>query len=168
MFGRDRKHPLDSQPMELINDVRLLFGIGFVDREEERAASLAQQANQFQVGASKRGAAVNDHNDGGGFVERDTSLAEDLRRNEIFVFRQNPTSVDNANAAAAPLRIAVEAVARDPWLVANDSAARSDDAVEQRGFAYIRSAHDGQRRYAGCGGGESAGRVVCGLGQNEA
>jgi hypothetical protein len=47
---------------------------------------------------------------------------------------------------AAPLGFAVEAVARNAGLVADDGAARSDDAVEERRFAHIRAADDGEER----------------------
>src|ERR1039458_4039347 len=167
VLGRNGEHLFNPQPMKLVNDVRLLFGVGFVDREKERTSGLAQQANQFEIGAREFGAAVNHHDDRGGLIERYSRLAEDFRRDEVFFFWEDAASIDNADAPAAPLRIAVKPVAGDAGLVANDGAARANDAVEQRGLAYVRSAHDGQRRNAGCGGGESAGRVVRRLSQNE-
>ena len=44
-----------------------------------------------------------------------------------------------------PFGFAIEAVARDARLVADDGAARADQPVEQRGLADVRSADDGQR-----------------------
>ncbi len=161
------KHPLDSETMKLVHDARLFFSIGLVDGEKQRTIRLAQQANQFKIGRGDFRAAVDHHHNGGGFFERDPRLTENFRRNEVFVFRNNSARIDNADAASTPLRVAVEPVARDAGFVAHDGAPRAHDAIEQRGLAYVGSAHDGKRRNAGCGGGESAGRVVSGLGQSE-
>ena len=64
--------------MELINDRRLLFRVGLVDREEERTSGLAQQADQFKIGPGKRGAAVDHHDDRCSFIKRNPGLAEDF------------------------------------------------------------------------------------------
>src|SRR5271169_1206116 len=123
--------------MKLIHDVRLLFGIRFVDREEERTSGLPQQANQFKIRPGKLCTAVNHHNDGGRFIEGNSGLPEDFRRDEVFVFGKNSAGVDNAEVSPPPLSVAVEAIARDAGFVANDGAPRTDDAVEQRGLAYV-------------------------------
>ena len=47
--------------------------------------------------------------------------------------------------AARPLDLAVEAVAGDAGLVADNGAPRTDQPVEQRGLADVRTADDGQR-----------------------
>ena len=140
--------------MEVVDEGRLLVAVDFVDREEERAVGFAQQAGEFEVGAGEFGASVDDHDDGGGFVEGDAGLAVNFRRDEIFVFGQDAAGVDDAELAAFPLGVAVEAVAGDAGFVADDGAARAHDAVEERGLAYVGAAHDGERGNAGGGGGE--------------
>jgi hypothetical protein len=64
--------------------------------------------------------------------------------------------------SATPLRVAVKTVARDAGLVADNGAPRTHDPVEQRGLADVGPAHDGNCGNAGCGGGDSTGRIVVG------
>ena len=54
---------------------------------------------------------------------------------------------------AAPLGVAVEAVAGDAGLVADNGAAGSDNAVEEGGLADIGASHDGEGGDASGGGG---------------
>ena len=144
----------------------MFFAVDFVDGQEERAIGFAEQAGEFEVGAGEFGASVDDHDDGGGFVERDAGLAEDFRGDEIFFFGEDAAGVDDAQVAAFPFGVAVEAVAGDAGFVADDGAARAYDAVEERGLADVGAAHDGDGGDAGGGGGEGAGRVVGGLSQD--
>ena len=104
-------------------------------------------------GGGQFGAAIHHHDDGVGFLQRDFRLAEDFRRDEIFVFGKDAAGVDDAQVASAPLRLAVEAVARDAGFVADNGAPRSDQAVEQRGFAHVGAAHDGDGGMRGSGRG---------------
>jgi hypothetical protein len=107
VFRGNREHPLDPQTMEFVNDACLLFGVSFVDREKERTPGLPQQADQFKVRTGERGTAIHDHNDGGRFVERNPSLAKNLRWDEIFFFGKNAAGVDDADAASTPLGVTI-------------------------------------------------------------
>ena len=129
--------------MKVVDQRGLLVAVDFVDGEEERAVGLAEQANEFEVGTGKFAASVDNHDDGGGFVERDAGLAINLGGDEIFFFGENASGVDDAQVAAFPLRVAVEAVASDAGLVADDGAARAYDAVKERGLANVGAADDG-------------------------
>ena len=93
---------------------------------------------------------------GVGFFERDPGLAKNFRRNEIFVFGKDAAGVDDAQLASAPFRFAVEAVARDAGLVADNGAPRAHQPIEQRGFADVGAAHDGDRGNAGVAAGEGS------------
>ena len=167
VLSGDGEHLLDAEAVKIVDQRRLLFAVDFVDCEEKRPVGLAQQADQFEVGAGEFGASVDHHDDGGGFVERDARLTVDFGRDQVFLFGQNAAGVDDAQMAAAPLGVAVEAVAGDAGFVADNGAARAHDAVEERGLADIGAAHDGDRGDAGGGGGESAGRIVSRLRQNQ-
>ena len=152
--------------MKIVDQRGLFFAVDLVDGQEERAVSLAQQAHQFEVGTGELGASVDHHDDGRGLIERDASLAVDFRGDQIFFFRKNAARVDDAQPAAFPFGVAVEAVAGDAGFVADNGAARAYDAIEERGLAYVGASHDGDCGNAGGGAGESAGRVVGGLGQS--
>jgi hypothetical protein len=91
-----------------------------------------QQACKFKVRSGEFAASVDDHDDGCSFVKRDAGLAENFRRDEVFIFGKNASGVDDAESMALPFGLAVEAVARNAGLVADNRAPRSDDTVEKR------------------------------------
>ncbi len=104
----------------------MLVAVDFVDGQEERFAGLAQAADEFEVGGGEFGAAVDHEHDGGSFVERDAGLAENLCRDEFFVFGDDAAGVDYAEGVPAPFGVAIETVAGDAGLVPDDGAARPD------------------------------------------
>ena len=96
-------------------------------------------------------AAVHHHDDGVGFLQSDLGLAKNFRRNEVFVFGENAAGIHDAQMASAPFGLAVEPVARDAGFVADNGAPRADQPVEERGFADVGAAHDGDGGHAGSG-----------------
>ena len=95
-------------------------------------------------GRGELAAPVDDQDDGLGFFEGDAGLAEDFRGDEGFVIGDDAAGVDEARGTAVPLDLAVDAVAGDAGLVADDGAARLGEAVEKGGFAHIGASHDGE------------------------
>ena len=65
--------------------------------------------------------------------------------NQRLVVGNDAAGIDHAQHLARPFGFAVEAVAGDAGLVADDGAARSDQPVEQRRFADVGAADDGER-----------------------
>ena len=57
--------------------------------------------------------------------------------------------VDDREAAAEPLGLVGDAVARDAGGVFDDGLAAAEDAVDERGLADVRAAHDGEHRQRG-------------------
>src|SRR5581483_11204128 len=102
-----------------------------------------QEAGEIHVGRGQFGANVDHENNRLRFVQGDLSLAIDLRRNERDVIGNDAAGVDDAEVASAPLGFAVEAVAGDAGLIADDGAAASNDAVEERGLADVGASDDG-------------------------
>ena len=117
--------------------------IHFVDGQEERLAGAGEQARKFAIGTSDLGAGVNDHDDGGGFFKGDFGLTKDFGGDEIFVVRNDAAGVDDTELVAAPFGFCVETVAGDTGLVADDGAAGSGEAIEERGFADVGASDDG-------------------------
>src|SRR5258708_32856678 len=153
--------------MKFVDNGRLFFAVSLVDRKKERASGFTQKLHEFNIRCRDFRPAIDHHNDRGRLVKRDPRLAKDFRREESILFRKDSAGVDNADAPPAPFGISVQTIARDSRLITNDGTARADDPVEQRGLAYVGSAHDGERRNARCRGGESASRVVGRLGQSK-
>ena len=125
------------------------FGVHLVDGEEDGLAAAEEEAGEFEVGRGELGAAVDDHDDGVGFFERDLGLAEDFGGDEGVVVGDDAAGVDDAGVAAHPLDLAVDAVAGDAGLVADDGAAGAGEAVEEGGLADVGAAADGDQREGG-------------------
>lgn len=145
VLGGDRKDAADAEPMKVIGQADLFVRINFIGRKEQRLSSADEQAGQFEIGGGGFGPGVDDHDHGNRFLKRNFRLPENLRGDEILFFGNNAAGVDDAEVASAPVGLAIEAIASDAGLVANDGAARPDQPVEQRGFSDVRAADDGDK-----------------------
>ena len=115
---------LNPQAAELLGvRLRCLVGVDLVDGEEERLAGAQEQAREVDVGRGELGAAIDDHDDDLRFFERDPGLAEDFGGDELRIVRDDAAGIDDAEVTARPLGFAVDAVAGDARLVADDGAA---------------------------------------------
>ena len=124
--------------------------VDFVHRQADRLAQLAQQLGEVAVGAGDLGAAVDQEDDVNGLVERHPRLLKHLDGDVLGVPGDDAAGVDHLEAAAVVLGQTVNAVPRDAGLVADNGAPLARDRVEQRGFPYIRPAHDDHRGQALC------------------
>lgn len=98
--------------------------------------------SEFEVRGGEFSAPVHDHDDDGGFVERDARLTKNFCGDEIFFLRQDAAGIDDAKVAAAPFSVSIETIARNTRFVADNSATRANDTIEERGFADVRAAYD--------------------------
>src|SRR6202451_2701989 len=130
MLSRNGKHLPDPKPMKIIHQRRLPVRIGFVHREKNRTAGLPQQSGEFNIWRGEFRTSITYQNDRSAFIQRDSRLAENLRRNEILFLGQDSARINDAQLATPPFGIAVQAVASDAGFIANDGAARAHDAVE--------------------------------------
>jgi len=142
VFGGDRKHFSDPEAMKFVNQSLLFLGIDLVDREEKRLAAANQLTGEVDIGGGQFGASIHDHDDGVCFFERDLGLAINLCWHEIFFFGDNTASINHAQAAAPPFALSIETVAGDAGLVADNGASRTDDSIEERGFADVGTSDD--------------------------
>ena len=144
-LGGDGQQLLDAEAAKLLRVGLDVGRVHFVDRQQQRLAHANQLARQFDVGCGQFGAAIDHHHDGVGLLQRDLGLAENLGGDQRFVFGNDAAGIDHAQRPARPFGFAVETVAGDAGLVADDGAARSDEAVEERRFADVGAADNGQR-----------------------
>ena len=94
------------------------------------------------IGGGEFGAAVDDHDDRVGFVESEAGLAEDFRGNLCIVVGDDAAGIDRRGRCGPASDFAVDAVAGDAGLVADDGAARAGEAIEEGGFADVGASHD--------------------------
>ena len=90
---------------------------------------------------------VDDENDGARGFDGDFDLFERGFDNHVIGFfaaqQADAAGVHERERFSVPLGLGADAVARDAGLVVDNRNAFFDDAVEQRGFADIRAADDG-------------------------
>jgi len=86
----------------------LLLGVSLIHPEEDGRPVLRSSRTSSRSGRDF-GAPVNHHNNRAASSTH-PSLTKKSPRNEILVFRDNSAGVDDADAASAPLRIAVKPV----------------------------------------------------------
>ena len=146
VFGGDGEDGLEAEAAVVFGLSDELFGVDLVDGEHDGLAAAQQMPGEVEVGRGEFGAAVDDHDDDFGFVERDAGLAVDLGGNEGFVVGDDAAGVDDAGDAAVPADLAIDAVAGDAGLVADDRAAGLGELVEEGGFADVGASADGEER----------------------
>ena len=78
-----------------------------------------------------------------GRVNGDLCLITHLRQNNIVRFGLDTARIDQHQLTASPFGFTVNTVAGDAGGILDDGAALSDQTVEQRTFAHVRSADDG-------------------------
>ena len=132
MFGGDGEDVAESEAAEVFGGGDEGDGVDLVDGEEDGLAAAQEETGESDVGRGKLGAAVDDHDDDGGFGERGAGLAEDFGGDEVGVVGDDATGVDQAGGGGLPLDEAVDAVAGDAGFVADDGAARTGQAIEER------------------------------------
>ena len=162
VFGGDGEDVAEAEAAEVFGGGSEGDGVDLVDGEEDGLAAAQKETGEGDVGRGELGAAVDDHNDDGGFGEGGAGLEEDFGGDEFGVVGDDAAGVDQAGGGGLPLDEAVDAVAGDSGLVADDGAARTGEAIEERRLADVGAAADGdewERAGGGRVGGESrAGR----------
>jgi hypothetical protein len=68
---------------------------------------------------------------------------EDLNWNFSLLAGYDASGINDFERSSIPRGTAIDTISSDAWLVCNDRTALPDDAVEQSGFANVRSADDG-------------------------
>src|SRR5579883_555334 len=130
VLAGDGEHVGDAELVELVREVLARSGIGLIDRERDGLAQLAQHGREVAVRGGDFGAAIDQKNDVGGAFERDLRLPQDLAGDVFAVIDDNAAGVDDFEAAAIVLGKPVDAVPRDPRLIADDCAPLSCNAIK--------------------------------------
>ena len=99
--------------------------------------------SEFFVELRNAGARIDHPDQDLRFVNRHSRLFEDIRRNYGVVIGHDAAGIDQGKLRSCPLDPAVDSIARDPRLIADNGAPFADQAVEQRGLPHVRAAHDG-------------------------
>ncbi len=141
MRGGDREQALDAEAMELAGLSFEAGGIQLVDRQQGRTPRLTNQGQRFGVGRTDTGPAVHHKNHHVGGRDRLERLRRDPLAQALALAEFQAAAVDQDKAASAMLRRMQVQVARGARDGADDGAATAGDAIKQRRFARVSTAH---------------------------
>src|SRR5208283_36048 len=113
VLGGDGEDVAESEATEVFSGGSEGDGVDLVDGEEDGLAAAEEEAGEGDVGRGELGAAVDDHDDDGGFGERGAGLEEDFGGDERGVVGDDAAGVDQARGGGLPVDEAVDAVAGD-------------------------------------------------------
>jgi hypothetical protein len=147
--GAHRKYFLETELGEFVHAFFSARRIHLVDGDEDGLAAFAQALRHFAV---KRHDAFLDIDDEDDRIRRFDGHADLLHGgldDDIAGFlaaqQTDAAGVHERVGPALPFGLDAHAVARDARLVMHNRDAFFDDAIEQRGFAHIRAADDGDK-----------------------
>ena len=98
VFSGDGEHVADAQAAILVELFFHLLGVDLVDRQQQWLAAAKEQAGKVVVGRGQGSAAIDDHDDGRRFIQRESRLAKDLRGNQRRVVGEEYLPVSTTRA----------------------------------------------------------------------
>ena len=138
--SRDGDRVAEAQVVELVDVHRALRAVDFVDREDHGLLRAAQQARDLLVRRRQAGAAVDEEQDDVRLVHGQLCLLAHRLENVVALIELDAAGIDHREVLVEPLRIKVDAVARDARHVVDDGDTLLANLIEERGLADIRTA----------------------------
>jgi len=161
VLGGDGEDVAESKAAEVFGGGGEGDDVDLVDGEEDGLAAAQEETGEGDVGAGELGAAVDDHDDDLRLGEGGLGLEEDFGGDEFGVVGDDAAGVYQACVGSHPFDEAVDAVASNAGLVADDGAARTGEAIEERRLADVGAAADGDE-WESAGGGGVGGEIELG------
>ena len=147
MNRADRQHSFETQSGKLIQSGFRGVSIDFIDRDDHGFSRFTQKLGNFAIQRNDSFLNVHNENDYIRGFNREIHLINRRPRNDVRRFfpaqQTNAAGINESERTSENFGLGADAVARDARLIVNDGNAASDDAVEQRGFPDIRTAHNG-------------------------
>ena len=144
--GGDREQLAEPQAVEVRQGGVRVQAVGFVDRQVDRLGQLAQLRGHLLVGGGEAGAAVHQEQHHVRFAHRLQGLVGHRPVDALLAFA-DAAGVDHRVGAVAQAAVAVLAVPGEAGEVRHDGVTGAGKAVEQRGFAHIGAAHQGDHGF---------------------
>ena len=111
--------------------------VAFVDGGNDRLSAPLEHDRNIAVGGGQTGADIAEKDDDVCVLNGDLCLHLHLGQDDV----------NDDHLSAAPLGLAVDAVACDARRILNNGAPLAYELVEQRGLAHIGASHDGNNRF---------------------
>lgn len=137
---RDGDRIAEAQIVELVDVHRALRAVNLVDREDDRLLRAAQQARDLFICRRQAGAAVDEEQDDVGLLHGQLCLLAHRLEDVVALIELDAAGVDHREVLVEPLRVEIDAVARDARHVVDDGDALLADLIEERGLADVRAA----------------------------
>lgn len=153
MFGRNRQRIAEAEAVGLAQSADPGAAFAFVGQQDHRAAPAAQPVGEMIVHRRDAGAAVDDEQHGSGFLHRRLGLQPHAAGDGLAIGIFQAGRIDGGEFEIAEMCGTLAAVAGDTGRVVDNGQPSSDQAIEQRRFADIRPADNGDL------GGHGSGRV---------
>ncbi len=119
-----------AQLVKLRGEVRLVRRVRFVHGNHRRLARAPQQFRQFLIERHRTAAPIHHQHHARRVIDRIARLPQNFAGNSGFVLGDDPARVHHFEGAPFPIRVAVDAVARDARLVGHNRAPRPGQPVE--------------------------------------
>src|SRR5262249_22918455 len=143
MVGRAAERLAKTEAVE-IDHGRFLGGVvDLVGNEHHRLVGFAQQACDLLIERGRAGARVHEEGDQIGVLDRGQHLATHALDERLRGPGIEPAGVDDGRLPALEVNLAVQTIARHARYVAHEGLPATDEPIEQRRFADVRSADDG-------------------------
>ena len=146
MFGRKRGQ-FESELVEFAGLVLNLPRFGLVRCDENGLTNVAEEKRDLLIERRHAGSGIYDPNDRLCTIDRERRLLEDIGRNDRLVIRHYPARVNQLESLRFPLHIAVDAVTRDPRLIADNRLPTAGKPVKKGRLAHVRAADDCYERF---------------------
>ena len=146
MHRRNGPRVTKTQAVKLPNPVFFTGSVHLVDGKHNGLAAALQDASDLQVIGRRSGFSIDQKHDGVRLLGRHDGLVADGLLESVLVAHLDTARIDQREVNAIPIRLMVGAVARYAAHFVHDRVLRTRDAVDERGFAHIRSADYGDNR----------------------
>src|SRR5712691_6277241 len=100
--------------------------VGLVGGDQYALSGRAQQPREFLIDRRDSFARIHDPDQGNRVIDRESGLLQNIRRNYRVVIGIYAARVDQGEWSPVPVGLAIDAVARNAGLVADDRAPLSD------------------------------------------
>ena len=137
-LGGNHRRFAKAQLVE-VGDQHLGHAFRLVGQQPHRLAELAQRPGDLDVAGHQAGLGIDEEQHVVGVLDGDPRLRFGKRGQRIGGLRHQATGVDDDEALALELALAVLAIARQAGVVGNQRIAAVGEAVEQRRLADIRA-----------------------------
>ena len=148
MHGGNGDGVAETEVIELVEvGIDTARGVHLVHCQHDGLAGSQQHIRDLLIGSRQAGLHIRQENDDVRVLNGDLRLLAHERQDLIVRARFDTAGVHQTEFAAAPLALAVDAVARDARRILDDGEPLADELIKQHGLADVRPSNDRNQRF---------------------